>query len=49
MMPVKFNGSKQQPDRRATVSSHAESDYEDDAKESVVSHLSHGDEEMGQW
>ncbi|OIW27194.1 hypothetical protein CONLIGDRAFT_645487 [Coniochaeta ligniaria NRRL 30616] len=40
---------KPQPDRRATVRSDAGSDYDDDAQHSVISRLSHTDEEVDQW
>jgi hypothetical protein len=46
-----FNGNKQLPDRRATATSAAESDYEEDgdAKQSVISHLSHAENGIDQW
>lgn len=40
---------KDHTDRRATVSEHIESDYDDDAKQSVISRLSHTDEDVDQW
>jgi hypothetical protein len=48
-MSIDTDTGKTQPDRRATVSSHIESDYDGDAKQSVLSRLSHTDEEGDRW
>lgn len=48
-LPVNIGAGKPQQDRRATVCAQVESDYEDDAKQSVTSRLSHTDEDRDQW
>ena len=47
-LPINIGAGKPQQDRRATVCAQAESDYEDDAKQSVTSRLSHTDEDRDQ-
>jgi hypothetical protein len=49
--PIERTARKSQIDRRATVSPHIDSDYDEDAKQSVMTggRLSHTDEEVDQW